>query len=62
MRVVMREPGSTSLESSPSARPDALIGLVRLAFGESPWRRSDRKNVDMMTDVAFSGGKVDPDG
>jgi hypothetical protein len=30
MRVVMREPGSASIESSRSAAPDALIALVRL--------------------------------
>jgi hypothetical protein len=30
MRVVMRERGSTSIESSRSAAPDALIALVRL--------------------------------
>ena len=32
------------------------------SVGESPWRRSDRKNVDMVIDVAFSEGKVDPGG
>jgi hypothetical protein len=30
MRVVMRERGSTSIESSQSAAPDALIALVHL--------------------------------
>jgi hypothetical protein len=30
MRVVMRQPGSASIESSRSAAPDALIALVRL--------------------------------
>ena len=30
MRVVMREPGSASIESGRSAAPDALIALVRL--------------------------------
>jgi len=30
MRVGMRERGSTSIESSRSAAPDALIALVRL--------------------------------